>query len=297
MTQVIDAPEVTPAPVAIEPRILERREQVARQRLRRRLRIAAVVGGAVVVVTGAWVALHSPVLAERHVVVIGAIHTGVGPVVAAADLSGQPLVDVNTGQVAARVEALPWVAHATVTRHWPDTLIVNVVERVPAAVVAGPGQSAVLVDSTGHVLAPAAAAPPGTVLLDAPVAAGRPGSVLGSAALRGLSVLGALPASIAPRLQQIDVAADGDVSLELSGRVGVTLGPADELAAKFEALVSVLVDVPPTGPEVIDVTVPDAPAVGPVPPAVSESVAKPPPTVSPAPARAGQPAPQTRRVA
>ena len=60
--------------------------------------------------------------------------------------------------------------------------------------------------------------------------------------------------------------ADGDVTLALTGHIGVTLGPAVELPAKFEALLSVLVDVPPTAPEVVDVTVPDAPAVGPPPP-------------------------------
>ena len=79
MTQVIDAPVAAPEPVAIDPRILERREGVARQRTRRRLRMAAVVGAVVVVAAGAWAALHSPVLAARHVTVIGAVHTGVGP--------------------------------------------------------------------------------------------------------------------------------------------------------------------------------------------------------------------------
>ena len=58
----------------------------------------------------------------------------------------------------------------------------------------------------------------------------------------------------------------GDVTLALTGHIGVTLGLPVELPAKFVALVSVLLDVPPTAPEVIDVTVPDAPAVGPPPP-------------------------------
>jgi cell division protein FtsQ len=135
------------------------------------------------------------------------------------------------------------------------------------------------------------------VALDAPVVPAQPGSVLGSAARPGLSVLAALPSSVAARLEQVDVAADGDVSLQLSGRIGVTIGPAVELPAKFEALLSVLVDVPPTGPEVIDVTVPDAPAVGPVPPPVSETVKKPPSTVPPAPVETGPPGRQMRRVA
>jgi cell division protein FtsQ len=294
MTQVIDTPVVEKEPVAIDPRILERREEVSRQRSRRRLRIAAVVGAVVVLVSGIWFALHSPVLAARHVTVVGAIRTGVGPVVAAVGLHGQPLVDVNPGQVAARVDALPWVAHATVTRHWPDTITVTVDERVPAAVVDTPGHGAVLVDRHGRVLSTETAVTPGTVVLAAPVVPGRPGSVLGPGATPGLSVLAAVPPLLQSRLEQIDVADNGDVSLSLTGRIGVTMGPAVELPAKFEALVSVLVDVPPTQPEVVDVTVPDAPAVGPPTPPAESSGTPPPAPPAPTVGQASR-APQTRQ--
>jgi cell division protein FtsQ len=200
MTQLIDTPAAESASVAIEPRILERREEVARQRVRKRLRVAGIGGAVVVVMVGAWATLHSPVLAARHVTVIGAIHTGVGPVEAAVGLTGQPLVDVNPGLVAARVEALPWVAHATVTKHWPDGISVTVVERVPAAVVDS-GHGAVLVDRTGHVLGPAPAASPGTPVLTAPVTPGPPGSVLGAGAGPGLSVLAAVPPLLDRRVE------------------------------------------------------------------------------------------------
>jgi cell division protein FtsQ len=293
MTQVIDAPEGEKAPVAIEPRILERREEVARQRKRKRVRVAATVGAVVMVAGAVWGTLHSPVLAARHVTVIGAIHTGVGPVVAAVGLTGQPLVDVNPGRVAARVEALPWVGRATVARHWPDDITVTVVERVATAVVQNPGHDAVVVDGTGRVLSSAAEAAPDTPVLVAPVAAGRPGSVLGPAAAPGLAVLGAVPPLLQRRVEQVAVAADGDVTLALTGHVGVTLGPAVELPAKFEALLSVLVDVPPTAPEVIDVTVPDAPAVGPPAPPV-RAVTRVAPTPPVTPVGTGARAPQMR---
>jgi cell division protein FtsQ len=214
-------------------------------------------------------------------------------VVAAVDLKGQPLVDVNPGQVAARVEALPWVAHATVTRHWPDDVTVTVTERVPAAVVVTAGHGDVLVDRHGHVLSDQPGVTPGTVVLAAPVAPGPPGSVLGAGAAPGLTVLGAVPPLLQRRVEQVDVADDGDVSLALTGNIGVTMGPAVELAPKFASLLSVLVDVPPTTPENIDVTVPDAPAVGPpTPPGQGIGTTAParPPTV----AGHSSSAPQTR---
>jgi hypothetical protein len=121
------------------------------------------------------------------------------------------------------------------------------------------------------VLASVTVVPPGTVMLSAPVTVGRPGSVLGPAAGPGLTVVRAVPPALARRLESVAVAADGDVTLALTGNVGVTIGPAVELRAKFDALYTVLVDVPPATPEVIDVTVPGAPAVGP-PPAPAAAV-------------------------
>jgi hypothetical protein len=72
------------------------------------------------------------------------------------------------------------------------------------------------------------------------------------------------------------------------------MGPAVELGAKFEALTSVLVDVAPRGPADIDVTVPDAPAVGPPLPPPTSAVPPSHPVTTPT---VGQPstAPQLRR--
>ncbi|HVC70781.1 MAG TPA: FtsQ-type POTRA domain-containing protein [Acidimicrobiales bacterium] len=258
------AEELETGHVTVDPRILQRRVDVTRQRTRRRVAVVAVVAGVVAVAVGGWAVLHSPLFAARHVTVVGAIRTGVDPVVAASGLSGEPpLIDVDPGSVAARVEALPWVGRAIVTRHWPDTVTVTVTERVPAAVVVRPGHGDVLVDASGRVLDDVTDAPVGTMVLDVPVTPGRPGTVLGAAARPGLAVVARLPASLRSQVSRVGVALDGVVSLTLTDNVGVVLGRAVELPAKFEALVSVLTDVVPRAPDVIDVTVPGAPAVGP----------------------------------
>ena len=192
------------------------------------------------------------------------------------------------------MEALPWVAHATVTRHWPDGITVVVDERVPAAVVETPGHGATVVDGHGHVLTTASVAPPGTEVLSAPVTPGPPGSVLGAAAEPGLAVLGAVPPRCDRACYRWTSRPTGDVTLALTGHVGVTLGLPVELPAKFVALMSVLLDVPPTAPEVIDVTVPDAPAVGPPPPPAT-SVRRAAPPAARAPVAASVRLPQMHR--
>lgn len=62
------------------------------------------------------------------------------------------LFDVDLGAVRARVESLPWVAHARVTRIWPGRIAVRVWERQPYARWGDKG----LVDSEGVAFTPAA---------------------------------------------------------------------------------------------------------------------------------------------
>lgn len=62
-----------------------------------------------------------------------------------------PLVDLSA--LRASVMELPWVEDARVSRELPDTIVVDVVERVPHAVLQKPDRL-VLIDHTGHVLEP-----------------------------------------------------------------------------------------------------------------------------------------------
>jgi len=82
-------------------------------------------------------------------------------VVAAAGVAdGQPILNVDTVEVRARVERLPYVAHATVVRVPPAGLRIEITERRPAATVGEAGR-AWLVAADGTVLAPSGGATPG----------------------------------------------------------------------------------------------------------------------------------------
>jgi cell division protein FtsQ len=78
-------------------------------------------------------------------------HLSSAQIVAAAALPPQlHLFDADLRSLRARVEALPWVAHARVSRVWPDTLEIRVWERVPAARWGDAG----LLDTEGVAFAP-----------------------------------------------------------------------------------------------------------------------------------------------
>ena len=79
---------------------------------------------------------------------------------------GTPLLRVDVDAARARIARLPQVASVEVTRGWPHTVVVTVVERVPVAVVGPPGQRT-LVDAHGVLFDTVTGAPPaGVVPLD-----------------------------------------------------------------------------------------------------------------------------------
>lgn len=67
---------------------------------------------------------------------------------------GHGFLALDLDAVRADVEALPWVAHATVRREWPGTLRVAVVEEIPVATWRGTG----LLNDAGERFADAVAA-------------------------------------------------------------------------------------------------------------------------------------------
>lgn len=248
----------------IDPRIRARRTAVTRARGRRRLSGLVVGLVVLVVVAGTLALLHSPLFSARHVTVRGEAHTPRAAVVAAAGLRDHPpLVDVSPGAAARRIEALPWVATATVTRRWPDAVAVRITERRAVAVVAGPAGVA-LVDATGRVLAVQPDAPAALPALDGVGRPAAPGRQLGPAAGPALSVAARLPVALRGPVRSVTVAAGGEVTLGLTGGLTATLGSTEDLTAKFESLAAVLAGAQPKGPAVIDVSVPSEPLVGPV---------------------------------
>jgi cell division protein FtsQ len=125
---------------AIDPRISARRAAVIKAQGRRRLYILVGIAAVVVLAVGAWFVLHSPLFAARSVSVTGNVHETTAQVVAQAGLAGHPpLLDVNGGAAAARIEQLPWVRSATVRVSWPDGVHIAVTEEAPLAAVAVPG--------------------------------------------------------------------------------------------------------------------------------------------------------------
>ncbi|MHB9145184.1 MAG: cell division protein FtsQ/DivIB [Symbiobacteriia bacterium] len=170
-----------------------------------------------------------------------AVLTGVAP--------GAHLYSIRLEQVAKRLEQNPWVAKAVVSRGWPATLVVDVTERQPVALVPY-YQYYLAVDQSGRAL--------GLVqdlaALDVPVINGAPSNrvLLGhpypvdklKTALLCLRVLGK---DWVPLVSDLDLQGDNGLTLYLEGPVEVQVGQDGDPAAKMQTLVTILADAKAKG--------------------------------------------------
>lgn len=214
-------------------------ERARAERRARRLVLARRAGWVLAAVApfalAAWVLLGSSWLVVDKVVVTGEVRVTPAQVLAAAGVRiGTPLARVDTGAVAARVRALGPVASVRVSRSWPRTLRVTVVEREPLVAV-GRGRAWTLYDGTGTQLGSATAVPPGLVQLD--VAHPGPDDASTGAAL---TVLQSLPTALRPQVAVVRATSPEQVSLVLRDGRQVVWGGASDPRAKATALVALL---------------------------------------------------------
>jgi cell division protein FtsQ len=247
----------------MDPRIRQRRAEVARRHGRRRLTVILAAALVVALVVVGWEALHSTVFRATVVTVHSPAVVPASEVVTAAGLGDEPpLIDVNPGAVAAAVERLPWVARASVVRHWPDAVVVTVTARV-AVVQVKAWTGTALVDGTGRVLADHGAAVAGliTVAVSGPDGLpGRPGSTLGAAGRAAVLVAATLPPAFRAQVTGV-TSQDGVLHLTLTSPVTVDLGSTSALNQKYEDVAAILAGTTLHPGDIIDVVAPGAPTV------------------------------------
>ena len=253
---------------AIDPRIHERRVEVARREGRRRL---AWIGGiaALLAAGGLLLAvLHTPWMSAQVVTVTGQHpNTSTTAIEAAAGLAGHPpLINVDTGAVASRVERLPYVARAAVQREWPDGVRIAVTERVATLQMAGPGSRWSVLDAEGRTLGTVPARIPGLpqlVVYGPPAGLAPPpvGHTLAGPADAALTVARTLPLAFSGQVLAVAGAPDATVSLTLNSGLTVLLGATDSLTAKYEDVAAIIAHASLAGAKTIDVTVPQSPTV------------------------------------
>jgi cell division protein FtsQ len=148
---------------------------------------------------------------------------------------GTPLLQVDVAGAGARVADLPQVASVEVTRGWPNSVVITVVERTPVAVVEQAGRRT-LIDGEGVPFDTISGEPPaGVVALD--VADPGPDDPATEAAL---SAIVALPDRVRERLVEVTARSPREITLRLDGGTTVLWGSGDKAAEKATVLTALL---------------------------------------------------------
>jgi cell division protein FtsQ len=221
----------------------------ARQRrMRAALPWAVAVGVLALAGLVAWTVLGTGLFGVREVRVVGAkLVTPVEVRDAAAVPDNQPLARVDLTATARRVGALAPVERASVSRDWPGTLVIRVVERTAVAAVPQ-GEQFALIDRAGVVFRTGPRAPDALPL----VQVGRPGpDDPGTRA--GLAVLAVLSPQLRTELVSVDVAGLARITLRLRHDRTVVWGDATRGADKSRVATALLGRQADT----IDVSAPD----------------------------------------
>jgi cell division protein FtsQ len=183
----------------------------------------------------AWALLGSTLLVVRSVRVTGnGRAVSAAQVVSAAGIAhGQPLIWVDTGAIARRVERLTQVQSAQVSKDWPTTLVIAVRLRTPVFSMAVHGGYA-LVDAYGVSLAEVGKRPRGLPVLTVHTASG---TLRGSPAVRAAAaVLAELPGWVFRHVRGVTTGGPNDVSVTLASGAVVVWGGAERGAVKAKEL-------------------------------------------------------------
>ena len=215
-------------------------------------RVALAGGGALVVALVVWLLYFSSLFAVHHVSVSGEQSMTSAEIEAAAKVPfDTPLIEANLDQIRRRVQAIPGVRSATVSRSWPQTISITVTERVPIAVVSTPGGLR-NIDATGVMFGRMSRRPAGLPLIQL-------SGTVDKSALRGAAAVAAsLPSSILKQVRSITVRTMDDIRLNLTQGRRVRWGSANDSTTKAE----VATDLLRLGKRIIDVSVPSNPTTG-----------------------------------
>lgn len=248
----------------VDERIAARRAEVRDDRRRRRLRRTILAATLLVLLAVAVAVERSPLVALAEVRVEGAQRLDPEVIRDAADLPlGTSTLRLRLDAARARVESLPLVASASVSRVDPLTVVVAVEERVPVAVVTR-GRQHVLVDAEGVVVAPGQE--PGLARIM--VLAGRfpaVGETLAEAptAANAHAAVTALPGPLRALVAAYEARGPDELDLRLTDGTLVRFGRADRVDEKARSLGAVIEDLGGRPVAEIDVRAPGRPVVVP----------------------------------
>lgn len=196
--------------------------------------VVGLLGVAVLAGLGIWLLWFSSVLTAKNVTVTGTGYLSADDIRAAAAIgSEEPLISLDVGAVRNRVAALAPVDSVAVRRVWPDRVRIDVDERDAVAVVDIAGEIRGI-DADGVVFRSYPSKPRNLPLVQAGTGA-RDEAITESA-----QVVSAMPATLARRIDHVEVETVDQITLVLRDGRTVVWGSAEKSEQKARVLEALL---------------------------------------------------------
>jgi cell division protein FtsQ len=230
----------------------KRKKKKSRRSWRRKALALIVIAVIVALLAGGlWVVYYSAALVTKRVNVVGARNlTPVQVSLTAQVPLGVPLARQDLDAIAERLTTVPSIETATVSRSWPNTITVTIVERRPVLAVLQP-DGYVVVDKYGVAYQTQPTLPPKVVLADI--------NTQDKPLLSAVAVVAtALPEKLNGKVRLITASSPDSIALLLgSGRI-ITWGSSADSDLKAKVVTALLKRKPKSS---IDVSSPHNPAV------------------------------------
>ena len=230
----------------------KKRKKKSRRSWRRKALALIVIAVIVALVAGGlWVVYYSSALVTKRVNVVGTRNlTPVQVSLTAQVPVGVPLARQDLDAIAERLTAVQSIETATVSRSWPNTITLTIVERRPVLAVLQP-DGYVVVDKYGVAYQTQPTLPPKVVLADI--------NTQDKPLLSGVAVVAAaLPEKLNGKVKLITASSPDSIALLLgSGRI-ITWGSSADSDLKAKVVTALLKRKPTSS---IDVSSPHNPAL------------------------------------
>jgi cell division protein FtsQ len=237
-----------------------RAEEVRKVRRQRRKSVVIVLLALSLAAAGAIGVIRSPLMAIDAVAVRGADAVDEAVILNAAAIPlGSPLLDLPIEATNQRVEAIPEIRSATVTRNLNGRVDIIVTEREPTMALRS-GTGFVLVDDDGRQVRTSAEPPDGFLPVIGLEATGVPGDPAPPGSTAVLRLMNEITPPVRSAVTEVIVTGD-QLALRLRDGGRAVLGDDDDLASKVVSLETLLLSVDLRCVHEIDLTVPSAPAL------------------------------------
>ena len=215
----------------------DERDRRRRGLARRRALVVLALGAVVIAIGWGLFALWSgPLFSVKDVVVRAGAHLSRATILKEAAIpGGTTLLRLPAREIEGRLSRDPWISSAHVSRQFPNTAVVTVVERTPVALVDAGGTALWLVDTNAYWLGPRTADQTGALVMirDAEGLSPKAGVQSPSPELRNaLAVLAGLSRELRSTVKTISAPTIDKTALITRTDVQIFVGGSDNIAKK-----------------------------------------------------------------